>query len=1302
MKHCHISTTLVAALFAVSAFADAFDEMPASVRRIALNDILSDSTEVTSEKFPDADDVLMDSVTFVEYNADGTSVTYDDTYVKVLTEKGRRGAMTDSLHFNVVYCTNEIIAAQVIKADGSVQNVDVERNTSIMTDTSSMGSNIYDPNDKILKISYPGVEIGDIVRLAFKETEYKVRVPDMWFDYRTFESFSPIRRYTYAVSSPDERPIRKSCIRARVENTMTSRTVDLPDAKRRITIWDVRDVPQAFPEPEMPAMYTVAQRLLLSTAENWKDLSKWYWNLCRPRLESTTPEMKATVEKIVAESPDDKVRSIFTWVSQNVRYMGVTTETEAPGYEPHDVSMTFANRYGVCRDKAALLVAMLRMAGVDAYPVLIHAGEKRDHEVPMSSFNHAIVAVREKDGSYTLMDPTVESAHDLLPAYLDDKSYLVAHPDGEDLRVSAITPATANMLKIRSKGAIDDKGTLSLTADIAFEGINDNVYRGGFLRMPLEKRRDFFDGLAKRIIPGASLVAFSLLPEDLQDTDSPLTASLTISAKDYLAKGEKAVLLNVPWMSQSLGYVNFILGSTGLEKRKYPLVTETACGTDETIDISLSESVASIAMPETILFSTNGVTFAQSATNWPGENRISAGRRFELNYVEYQPEIYSGFKEALSDIEHALDGRVVLEPQDENTGADVRIISKDIRYDLVTPHAWTTTVSTVTEILTYAGRKRSSELTITYNPSWQDVELLYATVSNANGVVKSVQPHEINIMDQGWVASAPRYPAGKTMVISLPGVETGSVIRTSYRIVRRERASSAPEAVFFSSSPIFASSDILDDYLVTISAPETMRLRWVTHGDVGENITMANGSVVRRWSVHMPRRIPREENLPPAFAYAPTLHVSAGDWKEYASSIAAVLRDAVKSGKNVVTRRKARELCDPIKETTDKVRAIRDFVARDIRTAGPSFTDIPLLVSQPDVTIADGYGNSLDKAAVLVVMLDAIGLDADVVLADNQRMLISANGGDDDPRYEYPSCGVFTRPLVLVEPERGRRVYLNDTDQYADIGMTPSDRHSALVLSSRSLTDRLDDITGEDDAGSSGEGGAGSRVTVSVPERDLVSRGELERVIELDADGNAIVTVKESAYGMNVAAKRRKYTEMTPEELSRHHQELVGALSVAAKPLSPLVVETNGAAFVVTFSATAPRYAFKSGDTITLALGRPGPVMSFRSDKRHLPIGTSAAEDVVQTTIVVLPPEAEEILLMPEDIEWSYFGIGDILRRTNVFTREDGRRCIRIEAVRKNRYRSVIGPEFYPALLEMNRKITSPLQGTIIVRLKYR
>jgi transglutaminase-like putative cysteine protease len=118
--------------------------------------------------------------------------------------------------------------------------------------------------------------------------------------------------------------------------------------------------------------------------------------------------MKQTVETLTAGAKTDldKVKALFYHVSKKVRYMGLTPEKDRPGYEPHDVKITFEKQYGVCRDKAALLVALLRTAGLNSYPVLINVGTHKDQEVPDADFNHAIVSVELKPREYVLMDPT--------------------------------------------------------------------------------------------------------------------------------------------------------------------------------------------------------------------------------------------------------------------------------------------------------------------------------------------------------------------------------------------------------------------------------------------------------------------------------------------------------------------------------------------------------------------------------------------------------------------------------------------------------------------------------------------------------------------------------------------------------------------------------------------------------------------------------------------------------------------------------------------------------------------------------
>src|ERR1041385_9336395 len=91
---------------------------------------------------------------------------------------------------------------------------------------------------------------------------------------------------------------------------------------------------------------------------------------------------------------DDTIRSIVALLHKNVRYTGV--EFGESSLIPQFPSETLKRKYGDCKDKALLLVAMLRASGVPADLALLQAGPGRDinPELPgMGNFDHAIVYV---------------------------------------------------------------------------------------------------------------------------------------------------------------------------------------------------------------------------------------------------------------------------------------------------------------------------------------------------------------------------------------------------------------------------------------------------------------------------------------------------------------------------------------------------------------------------------------------------------------------------------------------------------------------------------------------------------------------------------------------------------------------------------------------------------------------------------------------------------------------------------------------------------------------------------------------
>ena len=1273
---------LLACLAVIAAHASPIDDFMANFSLLDSDAVMEAAAGVTSERFPDADVALVDDLVREAYQPDGTALSIDDEYYKILTEKGRREHLSREYYFDVAYGTCMVARAEIIKPDGQRIAIDLERNSAIATDTGQMDSNIYDPNEKTMVLSVPGLEIGDVCHIICLRETTKARVPDTWADFNIFESTSPVVGFTYEIVAPAERPLCHVALRDPVEGTSESSVESLPDGGI-LYRWRFHDVPQAFPEPNMPPLHTQVQRVISSTAEDWPTISRWYWRLCEPRLDAITDEMRETVDSLVADADSDmeKVRRIFTWVSHNVRYMGITTEETAPGYEPHNVSTTFHNRYGVCRDKAALLVSMLRIAGFKAYPVLIHAGAKIDPEVPLPFFNHAIAAVDLPDGKRQLMDPTNESTRDLLPAYLGNRSYLVATPEGESLAVSDVAPAEENLVRIETSGSLADDGTLSFSTRFDFDGVNDGLYRGYFSKIKPDQRRLFFEGHVKRRCPGAEIVAFDLQPADLRDTAQPLAANIECRVPDWPVRGDSADTVELPTFGGSIGYVNFIIGETGLRQRRFTLETELACGTEETATITVGDALgAPIAMPDKLDIDDPGIRLSRSVSLADG--KLSFSSLSMIRTPEFSPEQYKRLKEVLAEDERVARQRPVFTARSDSA-QDSRLLSDESVVTLQSANSWTIERTIEREILTYAGKKTHGEYKIGFNPAWDEFEITGATVSNANGVVHELQPEELNVMDASWVAEAPRYPAGCTLVASLPGIDSGSVIRLSTRAVMKDRP-------FFCLNSTFRSSDPIGHRRIVLRIPKGVAEPRIHQP--GEPVrftrsTLDDGTTELAWELGDIAPVPPEDSLPPLYTMAPTWRASSGDWKEYASLVADAF-DRAESKGSKAARRKARELVADCATPAENAREIRDFVSRNIRNAGPSFTDIPLEFSAPDVTLADGYGHSADRALLLAVMLREVGFAAEPVLA---------HASDDVPWLElpesYPDPDFYPYVLVRVRSRRsffglGPRAkvaeglepdewfYLNDTDQYSELGSTPSYRNPILGLD-------------------------GTRGTVDVAECHQSSRDLEETHVEIDSHGTATFAVTNVFYGPSCALFRRVYGEMPPEELDRHYQEMLGAISEAALPLGSLDLDLGGYPGRLSFSCIASNYAARVGSTLTLIVPDLGQhVAKLRADKRTMPLLCGGFTDESKEISVTLPAETESILCLPPSLDWSLpCDLGELKVDSSESIRPDGRREIKFSS-EFHRRPTILPPEEYPALLEMNRRATHPRMRTLILDLR--
>jgi Tfp pilus assembly protein PilF len=253
------------------------------------------------------------------------------------------------------------------------------------------------------------------------------------------------------------------------------------EGERRVWTWRRSDVPRVEPEPNMPPFFEVADALSVSTYGDWAALGRWYADLVAPQLR-VNAELRELAREVTAgaETTAEKVRRLYEHVVTETRYVGI--ELGIHGWKPYPVTEVHRRRYGDCKDKASLLVALLGVVDVDARLVLVRTADNgvlAPEPASMWAFNHAIAWVPELD---LFLDGTAErSGATELPTLDQGAMALLVAPAGseEPSRLVQIPLASAddhlNTSRYVLRVAAD--GTLSLRGSERFTGAGNAEHR---------------------------------------------------------------------------------------------------------------------------------------------------------------------------------------------------------------------------------------------------------------------------------------------------------------------------------------------------------------------------------------------------------------------------------------------------------------------------------------------------------------------------------------------------------------------------------------------------------------------------------------------------------------------------------------------------------------------------------------------------------------------------------------------------------------------------------------------------------
>ncbi|MFZ4523337.1 MAG: DUF3857 domain-containing transglutaminase family protein [Bacteroidales bacterium] len=613
--------------------------------------------------YPNHDELIIFDSTTVDMQETGLTYVVNHTLTKVLNNHGAIDLSVVKYGYDPLSAYVEIRKAVIYKGDGRVIELDVQKTMDYPAPARAI---YWGAREKMLEIGR--LEPGDAVEMTMfrkgftyallasdDDSKYIPPMKGQFYDIVEFFGSYPIKSKVYQVSVPKDKPLQYQFYNgeAQTSSWFAKDKIVYTFSKKEI-------IPLKF-ESRMVAMVDVAPKLLVSTTGTWNSKSTWF-NKVNEDFGSFIPdqEIKNKVNELLkgAENEMDSVSRLTHWCADEVRYSGISMGC-GEGFTLHKGPMTFTDRCGVCKDKAGILITMLRAAGFQSYPAMTMAGSRIDY-IPADQFNHCVTVVKLRDGKYHLLDPTwVPFVRELWSSAEQQQQYLMGVPEGADLATTPVSDPMNHYIKIDGVSQLEANGTLAGRITITGEGQSDAAIRGLFKS---SNKTAWYQNVERELLrmwPQAKVSQVKYTdPVDYQKYNIWVAIDFTIP--EFAMVSEKMMMFTP--LSAGGIFKNFqgqLSFDTGIKERKFPFRDRCSRQVEINESVRLPENKSILQLPGSVLKPGDAVSYQGGYTVTNGVVIFSGKSVFGKR--QYEPQEWTEFKAAVYAQNRFAEQQVVIE-----------------------------------------------------------------------------------------------------------------------------------------------------------------------------------------------------------------------------------------------------------------------------------------------------------------------------------------------------------------------------------------------------------------------------------------------------------------------------------------------------------------------------------------------------------------------------------------------------------------------------------------------------------------
>lgn len=327
-------------------------------------------------------DIRIDHLENDSQGHDGLASSLVQQVWRINSVAGARNFSPRSVMYSGMSETLSVVRARVLKTNGHEEQASISPDQPMMKQAAAM---YFDARERQLRFSH--LQPGDVVEIEYRLlpstevnpwTGYYARLDQfrdsLFTGLRRRVLIAPTSIKLYAV----EHGLAPAVVQENGEET--TRT------------WEAREIRSQATEAGANVPY-----LHVSTIGSMEEFGRWYNEMLEPELK-LDENLQALAKQILDRqlTTQAKVQAVYESVKRRTRYTGF--EFGVHSYQPYPVSLVERRGFGDCKDKAAMLVALLRAVGVPAEFAMVRtrsAGAVDQDAYSVQLFDHAMAYVPE-------------------------------------------------------------------------------------------------------------------------------------------------------------------------------------------------------------------------------------------------------------------------------------------------------------------------------------------------------------------------------------------------------------------------------------------------------------------------------------------------------------------------------------------------------------------------------------------------------------------------------------------------------------------------------------------------------------------------------------------------------------------------------------------------------------------------------------------------------------------------------------------------------------------------------------------